>query len=112
MFENTEPWDKSVPIDLIPAIKHLREQFEEAHWKCGQVTEIFCFSQLHKIIADEKQYEYLKPFLQLKRMVGVAAEHRWQHMHDQGTLPATFRSYYDLYLEGTGVQIVSRPLRI
>jgi hypothetical protein len=106
MYENTEPWDKSVPTDLIPAIKHLRQQFEEALWKCGQITEIFCFSLLHKIIANENLNEYVKPFLQLKAMVGAAATQRFQEMFDQGTLPAIFKSFYDLYLETLGVQIV------
>ena len=48
MYENTEPWDKSVPPDLIPAIKHLRKSFDEAYWKCGRITEILCFRSCTK----------------------------------------------------------------
>jgi hypothetical protein len=104
MYENTEPWDKSVPADLLPAVKHLRKSFDDAHWKCGRITEIFCFSLLHKIVANEELKDYVKPFLQLKAMVGAAATRRFEDMFVQGTPATIFKCFYDLYLEGMNVQ--------
>jgi hypothetical protein len=104
MYENTEPWDRSVPADLLPAIKHLRKSFEDAHWKCGRITEILCFSQLHPDATVEDVKEYLKPLMQLKGMVGSAATQRFHDMISQGTSPAIFKGFYDLYLESMSVQ--------
>jgi len=107
MYENAEKWDKNVPADLVPAIKALRKSFDDAHWKCGRVTEILCFSQLHRGIADEDAKEYITPLQQLKVIVGPAATHRFHELLKQGTSPATFKGFYDLYLDGTTVQALA-----
>lgn len=107
LYENAEEWDKNVPADLIPAIKALRKSFDDAHWQCERVTEILCFSQLHPGIADEDVKEYIVPLQQLKLIVGRAATHRFHEMLKQGTPPAIFKGFYDLYLDGTTVQALS-----
>src|SRR5260370_16983106 len=104
MYKNTEPWEKSVPADLLPAVKHLRKSFKDAHWKCGRITEILCLSQLHPGATVEDVKEYLKPFKQLKGMVGPATAQRFHDMFAQATPPAIFKTFYYLYLEGMSVQ--------
>src|ERR1039457_244756 len=102
MHENDEPWEKDVPPDLIPPIKHLRKLFDDSHWKCGRITQILCFSQLHKDIADEETKEYLNPLQQLKVIVGPAATQQFRELFAYGTPSAIFKAFYDLYLEGVG----------
>ena len=40
-------WKEITPEELIPAIEHIRESFEESEWKCRTVTEKLCYSALH-----------------------------------------------------------------
>jgi hypothetical protein len=77
MYKNTEPWDKDVPTDLIPAIKHLRKSFDDAHWGCGQTTRIFCYSLLHNESTDDPSKEYLNCLMQMKSRVGQLATNRF-----------------------------------
>jgi hypothetical protein len=103
MDETAEPWDKSVPSDLIPAIKHLRESFDKAHWGCGQTTRLFCYSLLHNEAADDPAKEFLKYLMYIKVRVGPAATRRFNDLVREGTPPAIFKAFYDLYLEGMSV---------
>ncbi len=107
MYRNAEEWDKSVPADLITAIKALRESFDEAHWKCGHLTQILCFFKLHPSDMDDEVKEQMGPLLQLKAVVGPAATQRFHHLLKEGTPPAIFKAFYDLYLDGTTVQILA-----
>jgi hypothetical protein len=107
LYENAEEWNKNVPADLVPAIKALRKSFDDAHWKCGRVTEILCFSQLHRDVADEDAREYIAPLQQLKVIVGPAATHRFHELLKQGTPPAILKGFYDLYLDRTTVQALA-----
>jgi hypothetical protein len=58
---------------------------------------------LHPGATVENVNEYLKPLIQLKGMVGSAATQSFHDMISQGTSPAIFKGYYDLYLEGMTV---------
>jgi hypothetical protein len=104
MYENTEPWDKDVPTDLIPAIKHLRKSFDKAHWGCGGTTKVFCYSWLHNEPRDDPRKEYLNYLMHMKASVGQAATHRFHNLLKDETLPAIFKAFFDLYLEGMSVQ--------
>jgi hypothetical protein len=104
MYENTERWDKDVPTDLIPAIKHLRRSFDDAHWGCGRTTELFCYSLLHSESIDDPRKEYINYLMHMKVRVGQAATHRFHELAKEGTLPALFKAFFDLYLEGMSVQ--------
>jgi hypothetical protein len=104
MYENAEEWDKNVPADLVPAIKALRKSFDEAHWGCWMTTKAFCYSLLHNEAVDDPAKEYINYLMHIKARVGPAAT---QHFHDlmkQGTPPAIFKGFYDLYLDGVGVK--------
>jgi hypothetical protein len=106
--KDAEPWDKNVPPDLIPAIKHLRDSFDKAHSMFGLlVTMPLCYFQLHNNIeksgfGDTK--EYITALVQLKSRIGPAATNRFHALLTQGTLPAIFKGFFDFYLEGVKVQ--------
>jgi hypothetical protein len=104
LYENSGPWEKDVPADLIPAIKHLRKSFEDAHWGCGQTTQIFCYSLLHNETVDDPAKEYLNYLMHMKARVGPAATQRFHESIKLGTPSAIFKGFYDLYLEGMSVQ--------
>lgn len=107
LYENTGPWEKDVPADLIPAIKHLRKSFEDAHWGCGQTTQVFCYSLLHNETVDDPAKEYLNYLMHMKARVGPAATLRFHESIKLSTPSAIFKGFYDLYLEGMSVQALA-----
>jgi hypothetical protein len=107
LYENTGPWEKDVPEDLIPAIKHLRKSFEDAHWGCGQTTQVFCYSLLHNETVDDPAKEYLNYLMHMKARVGPAATQRFHESIKLNTPSAIFKGFYDLYLEGMSVQALA-----
>ena len=104
MEEKTEPWQKDVPADLIPAITHLRKSFDEAHWGCGHTTRAFCYSMLHNETVDDPAKEYFNYLMHIKARVGPAANQRFHDLIKAGTPSAIFRGFYDLYLAGASAQ--------
>jgi hypothetical protein len=107
LYENTGPWETDVPADLIPAIKHLRSSFEDAHWACGETTQVFCYSILHNETVDDPAKEYLNYFSYMKARVGPAATLRFHESIKLGTPSAIFKGFYDFYLEGVSVQALA-----
>src|SRR5271170_4227220 len=108
--DDEEPWDKSVPSDLIPAIKFLHNLFSTAHSTFGLlVTMPLCYSALHDGAHKsgfEDINEYAKALVQLKSRIGPAATQRFHDLITQGTLPAIFKGFFDFYLEGVKVQAI------
>ena len=107
LYENTGPWEKDVPADLIPAIKHLRKSFEDGHWGCGQTTQVFCYSLLHNETVDDPAQEYLTYLMHMKALVGPAATQRFHESIKLGTPSAIFKGFYDLYLEAMSVRALA-----
>jgi hypothetical protein len=107
LYENTGPWEKDVPADLIPAIKHLRKSFEDAHWGCGQTTRVFCYSLLHDETVEDPAKEYLNYLMHMKARVGPAATLRFHESIKLSTPSAIFKGFYDLYLESMSVQALA-----
>ena len=107
LYENTGPWERDVPADLIPAIKHLRKSFEDAHWGCGRTTQIFCYSLLHNETVDDPAKEYLNYLMHVKAGVGPVATQRFHESIKLGIPPAIFKAFYDLYLEAMSVQALA-----
>jgi hypothetical protein len=99
MYRQQEEWDKGLPPTLIPPLKHLRDAFEEAHWNYGRVSEELCYHRLHPAEPGDIT-EYLQPLEQLKRWVGLAASQRFMALLNAGTAPATFKAFFDFYLDG------------
>jgi hypothetical protein len=105
MYGNTEPWENNVPADLISAIKHIRESFDEAHWGCGRTTQAFCYAGLHYEALDDPAKEYFNYLMFIKVRVGSAATQRFHDLLKQGTPPAIFKGFFDLYLDGLSIQV-------
>lgn len=110
LWDNKEAalWDKNVPPDLIPAIKCLRDSFDDAHNYFGMLTTMpLCYLQLHNL--NEKTgwsepMEYAKALNQLKPRIGPAAQKKFIDFLSRKTLPATFKAFYDFYIDGLTVQ--------
>ena len=88
-------------------MKHLRKSFDEMHWNFGYTTELLCFWKLHgeQVKGGTKNFhEYLEFLPILKERAGAAATHRFDKFLEQGTPPAIFKAYYELYIEGMKLQ--------
>lgn len=106
MFEDNEPWEKGVPDDLVPAIKHLRKLFADVHFKFGSVTRTLCYFRLHKDSVHSDLGEYAKSLVELRKYVGSSSSEQFQQTLREGTPSAIFKSYLDLYLAGLKGQVV------
>ena len=104
LYETAEKWDKTVPADLVPAIKALMKSFDDAHLGCGLTTKAFCYSLLHNEAVDDPAKEYITYLMHIKTRVGRAATQRFHDLIKQDTPPAIFKGFYDLYLDGVGVE--------
>lgn len=56
-YETKERWEDTVPADLIPAVKHLRESFHDAHWGFGHTSQRYCYAVLHNEQVDDPAKE-------------------------------------------------------
>ena len=104
MYNNTELWEMTVPADLIPAVKHLRESFEEAHWGFGWTAQKYCYAELHGLRINDPTKEYLNYLMYMKVRVGAVATQRFHDLIKLGTSPAIFKAFFDLYIDGVTVQ--------
>jgi hypothetical protein len=106
MYENTEPWETSVPADLISAIKHLRKSFDETLEGCGHITGTMCYILLHNEYVDAPSREYINHLLPILKIVGRAALRRFNFLIETDTLSGVFKGYYDLYLGFASTQAI------
>ncbi len=104
MFDETEPWETSVPADLIQAIKYLRKSFDDIQWGCGQTTKVFCYSRLHAEEVDDHSKQHFNYLMYTKARIGPAATARFHDLVKQGTPPAIFKAFFDLYCDGVSVE--------
>ena len=104
----TEPakWEKITPEVLKPSIKHVREAFAEAHWKCAQVTEHLCYAALHPLTADQSSLvPYVNAFAVYRRIIGPVADARVQGLLRIGSESAVFAAYSDAYRYGLVAEV-------
>jgi hypothetical protein len=95
-----------IPDELVPAVEAINKTLDDAHFRCGKVTEIFCYCLLHpgEKLAEAEQHKIA--LNQLKANVGaVATESCNQHLK-MGTAPAFFHAMNELYIAGVTVQTV------
>lgn len=107
LYENNESWEKDVPADLIPAIKHLRNSFEDFDHACGYITKKICYSSLHNERVDDPHCDYLACVLHIwliKARNGDFLGKRFEALARQQTLPAIFKASSDLYRDAVTVQ--------
>jgi hypothetical protein len=93
-----------IPDELVPAVEAINGTLDDAHFRCGKVTEIFCYGLLHpgEKLAEAKQHKIA--FSQLKAIVGgVATEICHQNLR-MGTAPAFFHAMNQFYIAGVTIQ--------
>ncbi len=98
--------ESTIPDELVPAVEAINKTLDDAHFRCGKVTEIFCYGLLHpgEKLAEAEQHKIA--LSQLKAIVGgVATETCHQHLR-MGTAPAFFHAMNQLYIAGVTVQAV------
>jgi hypothetical protein len=98
--KDAESWDSSVPTDLQPAVKHLRNLFDKAHFNFGWTTRNLCFAQIHQTLQESEHREYIQALVQLKAYIPPNARKKFNDGIAQGTLPGIFKAFFDFYLEG------------
>jgi hypothetical protein len=101
LWENdpSKPWEHDVPADVIPAVKHLRRYFENAHFRFGWTTRSVCYSQLHGGIRSPHDDDYGPALDQLKSDLRPAALRFERRLLIQ-TLPAIFAAFHQFYIDG------------
>ena len=98
----------ALPDELVPAIEALNKTLDDSHFKCGKITEVFCYSLLHpgeKLVEIE---QYKLAMAQLKVIAGPAATEACHHRIRMGTDPAFFHAMNELYVAG----VVDQTLRV
>lgn len=93
-----------IPVELIPAIEALDKTLEEAHFLCGRVTEVFCYSLLHPGERLEEAKQHQVALSQLKAIVGPAETASFHQNVKMGTAPAIFHAMHQLYIAAITVQ--------
>ena len=99
-------WEKVTPQHLRPAIEHIRNSFESGHWRYGQITSTLAHAALHSPVSDPASLSpYQRPFEVYRQMVGRTAVREFDELLRQGTPPAIFRAYFDLYYAGLKINV-------
>src|SRR5258708_10585621 len=50
-------WETITPVQLRPAIKHIRRQFEKAEWQLAMQIECGCYLSLHPELATKPTFK-------------------------------------------------------
>jgi predicted DNA-binding protein (UPF0251 family) len=99
-------WKEITPEGLIPAIKHIRESFEESEWKCGTVTEKLCYSALHPQVSDRAPLlPYESAFAVYRKILGPVAVREFDSVLRIGTASAVFKAYFDAFRKGMEIEV-------
>ena len=103
MFEYERSLDEAIPADLLPSIKHIRREFDDAHWSCERTTLRFCYGRLHGEQVEDPTNDYFKCLMHIKAKVGPFATQNFHDLLNAGTEPALFKAFYDLLRESMSV---------
>ncbi len=106
MATESEKWEKITPEALKPSIRHIREEFSTAHWKCAQVTEHLCYAALHPFTCDQASLvPYLKAFAMYRRIIGPVADAEVQGLLKMESESAVFTAYSNAYRYGLVAEV-------
>ncbi len=96
----------TIPEELVPAVEALTETLDDSHFKCGKITEVFCYGLLHpgENLTETEQYKLA--LVQLKVITGPAATEACHHRIRMGTAPAFFHAMNELYIAGVIAQAI------
>ena len=95
-----------VPDELVSAVEALNKTLDDSHFKCGKITEVYCYGLLHpgERLAETEQYKLA--LAQLKVIAGPAATEACHHRIKMGTAPAFFHAMDQLYIAGVTAQAI------
>lgn len=96
----------TLPDELVPAVEALREMLDDAYFKCGKITEVFCYGLLHPGEYSKETQDYKLALIQLKVVVGPAATEVCHQRIKIGTAPAFFHALNQLYIAGVSIQAI------
>jgi hypothetical protein len=106
MANKTYAFEEITPQQLIPAVKHIYDSFNESDWKCSLLTKKLCYLRLHPESANSISLApYQAAFQKYKTIIGQPAAQRFDELLRIGTPPAIFRAYLDAYKDGLKVEI-------
>lgn len=101
-------WEKRVPEDLISAVKHVRNQFKDARWKSGTITQQCCYAALHpRESPSDNLPEFLSALTTLKAIVGPNTTQFFHDFLKRGTPSAILAAFFHFYQELMAVQVKS-----
>src|SRR5205814_4662770 len=99
-------WKEITPEELIPAIEHIRESFEESEWKRRKVTEKLGYSALHPQASDRAALlPYETVFALYRKMLGPAVMREFDNLVGIGTASAAFKAYFDAFRKGMELEV-------
>ena len=96
-------WEKITPEEVRPPVKHIRDSFNTAVWKCSEVTKAWGYAALHPEWPGPSSFA--PAFLMYKAIVGPRALRQFEELCRIHTPPALFKAYFDLFFRGIEVQI-------
>lgn len=96
----------ALPDELVPAVEALDKTLDDAHFKCGKITEVFCYGLLHpgEYLAETEDYKLA--LIQLKVIAGPAATEACHQRVRMGTGPAFVHALNQLYMAGVSAQAI------
>jgi hypothetical protein len=102
----SEEIKSGIPEELIPAVEALTKTLDDAHFKCGKITEVYCYSLLHPGENQLEAEQYKLALTQLKVIAGPAATEACNHRIRMGTAPAFYHAMEQLYIAAMITQAI------
>jgi len=103
--EEVEDWKAITPATLVAPIEHIRNMFDEAVWKCSQVTGKLCFADLHPDDNQGNLAPYKSALPVYRKIIGPAAAQQFDKDHEIGTPPAIFHAFLQAFAAGIRTEI-------
>src|SRR5579864_2595718 len=96
----------TIPKQLQPAVKHIKDVFDESDWKCSWITQHLCFADLHPGAArDDEVAQYRSAFADLRKILGPSISKQFDITFAVGTPSATFHAYAEMYRNGLNTAV-------
>jgi hypothetical protein len=106
MYRLSKEIKAALPTELVPALEALSKTLDDSHFKCGKITELFCYGLLHPGENPTETEQYKLALIQLKVIAGPAATEACHHRIRMGTAPAFFHAMEQLYIAGVTAQAI------
>lgn len=105
MPDAPQGWVKDTPAELLPAVKHIRREFEERASKCSKLTQKLCYAALHPDAADPDIGHYIEAFAGYRQSLGTVADKEFDRLWRVKTPPAVFKAFFEIHREGLRIEI-------